>query len=184
METIAALLSILQKPLVWKILLGAGILWLAVAFFCWISGTLGFFSEGTRRRLHSRLPGCLPLGQVYYTLRLAGKKRSAAWAVFLIWWALAFMILGATGVIWGLVFSTQNVASPLVLGFLSAGGIFLGLAALCYLLLRILEFRGLARLLNWKQWLISLLCSLLALPAQRIFLYTNFKEQAKEKSTV
>ncbi len=179
MKLIAKWVSILQNPLWSKVLLGLGILWLLLLLICWFSGILAFLPEGKRRRIHSRLPGCLPIGQIYYTIRLGGLKKGSLWAVFLIWWWLAFSFLGGALLIWSIVFSTRGLAGLLIRLTAGAGVLFLGLAILFYLILRFTEFKALAKMLSLKQFLLSLLFTLLGLPVQRIFLNRNFKTETE-----
>ena len=157
-------------------------MWLLLSLICWFNGALAFLSEGKRRRVHSRLPGCLPFGQIYYTVRLAKPQKSAGWTVFRLWWWLALSLLGGTLLLWAAVFSTRGAAEGLIF-FLGGGGLFLLiLGSLLYLLLRVSEFRALAGMLSPGQWLLSLLMTLFGLPIQRIFLRQNFKNQIIEEN--
>ncbi len=179
----AKFITLLQHPILGKVFSGAGIIWLLLSLICWLCGSTAFLAEGTRRKVRSRLPGCLPFGQIYYTVRLANPKRSAGGTVFLLWWWLALSLLGGTLLIWALVFSTRGTAEGLILFLGGAGAILLGLGTLFYLFLRITEFKALARMLTLKQWFLSLVFTLMALPIQRIFLHYNFKNQIIEEKS-
>ncbi len=175
METITKWIGILRQPEVWITGLVVIGIWLALHLICWVLGALGLSRRGSKAEIKPAITAKIPGGQIWYTLMLSEKQGDAKWAERLLWWWPTAAFAGFVSALWALVFQFRG--AEILPALLLIFAVLLVLAAIgLYVWLRVLEFRALSGLLpNKTEWIVSLVCTVLGLPVQRILLFAHRK---------
>ena len=149
-----------------------GLVWLALNILCWVSGAIGLRSLGRRARVYPLYTACYPIGQIYYTLRLARMEWLARRTAWLIWWSLVPVAVSVACLTWSAVFHLQSIRPLLGLFLVLIAVLALMIALIFYISVRMLEFQALQKLLKNKAILaICIIGTIFAIPLQRIFLF-------------
>lgn len=171
METISKLMEFIQQQCVVRAVLTAASGWLILNLICWIAGAFGLLALGKRQQLKQRVPACLPGGQIWYTVKLAGHERAALWVEHLIWWCPGLIVGAVAAVIWAAA-EYLNRGGTLVFWLLGLAALLLLAALVSYVAVRVLEFRALFVVFQYiPAWILALLGTLAFVPLQRLMLF-------------
>lgn len=176
MQLISKLLNLIEQAGLLRGLLIAAVCWLVVAFFCCALGAVALYGTGRKKGLKPYLPAFLPGGQIWYTLKLAGRNRSARTAEHLMWWCPALVVCGGAAIMWSAYFYVLDIWGGFF-GLVIPGILILLAALILYVCVRVMELKCLWKMLKGWQWALSLVGTLLFLPIQRILLFAAYKKR-------
>ncbi len=172
MGILSKLINLIRQSGLMQGLLAAAIGWLVLGIVCCVFGAAAFYTVGRKKGIKPYLPAFLPGGQIWYTLKLAGKDRAAGVAEHLMWWCPALLTTGGAALIWAAYFYILDSWGAFF-GLVIPGVLLLLTMVGFYISVRVMELRGLWVLLNRWQWAVSLIGTLVALPIQRIILFAK-----------
>ena len=172
MSFLSRLINFIQQPWLQKAVIIAAACWLVAGLVCCIFGAIGLYSIGRRAGQKPYFLAFFPGGQVRYTLLLAKEEQRAGRAEQLMWWCPVLVIAGGAAIVWAAYYYVDGNVLRLVTS-LSLAGLLLAVALVFYICVRVLEFRGLARLLKRWEWGLSLIGTIFFIPIQRIFFFAE-----------
>lgn len=175
MELVSKLLNLIEQNGLLHLLLAAVLCWLVLALACFIFGAAALYGTGSKKGLKPYLPAFLPGGQIWYTLKLAGRARAARRVEHFLWWCPALIALGGAAIVWSAYFYILDAWG----GFFALvipGVLLLLVAVAFYICVRVAELKCLWKMLKGWQWGFSLIGTLLLLPIQRVFLFIAYKK--------
>ncbi len=153
---------------------GILVIWMILGVFCLFFGALALIPAGRRKGIRSYLSACLPGGQIWYTLKVAERNNTARRVEHLLWWTPALAFFGAAAAVWAFYFYSCAVWGA-VLALVPVAFLSLILVIIFYIWIRVLEFRGLNRLLHGWQLVFSVMGTIFFVPIQRLMLFWERK---------
>ncbi len=180
MSSLSKLINLIQQPWLHRAVIIAAACWLAVGLVCCVFGAIGLYTVGCRAKQKPYFPAFFPGGQVKYTLLLAEEKPRARRAELLMWWCPVLVVAGGAAIVWAAYYYVTGNALRLYTSLVLAV-LLLAVALAFYICVRVLEFRGLSRLLKRWEWILSLIGIVFCVPIQRILLFAERNNILKEK---
>ena len=143
MELVSKLLNLIEQNGLLRLLAVAVLCWLVAALACCILGAAALYGTGRKKGRRPYLPAFLPGGQIWYTLKLAGRTRAARMVEHFLWWCPALIALGGAAIVWSAYFyilDTWGAFFALVI----PGAILVLTAVAFYICVRVAELKWLA----------------------------------------